>query len=93
MIEARVPGPADSSWEGAACASLNPEIFFDANQNEQMAKNICRSCPIVEKCLDYAMQNTDMMGIWGATNEKERKALRELQHVARRRSRTSELVD
>ncbi len=72
-----------------ACAGTDPEIFYAEeayNQDgtklisavykyESQAKEICRSCPLISKCLAYAIDNYEM-GIWGGTNERERTVLR-----------------
>lgn len=40
-----------------------------------LAKSICRSCPVRERCLDYALDNREPYGIWGALTERERRKL------------------
>ena len=59
------------------CAQVDPEIWFPTatNQTGAMAKKFCLSCPWLTKCRDYAVQ-VDVVGIWGATNEKERSRIR-----------------
>ena len=62
------------------CAQINPDIFFpeeDKNlyKNQREAKAICRTCEFVVPCLDYALKS-DVMGIWGATTQSERRRLR-----------------
>lgn len=41
-----------------------------------IAKSLCRTCPIMSDCARYAI-HTDVEGIWGGTNEKERKAIQQ----------------
>lgn len=43
--------------------------------NERQAKLICKECPLINDCLAYALKY-DEHGIWGGTNETERRALR-----------------
>lgn len=45
-----------------------------------IAKNLCRTCPIMYDCAQYAI-HSDVEGIWGATNEKERKAIQQAQGI------------
>jgi hypothetical protein len=45
-------------------------------EDEATAKFICGRCNFSKECLDYAL-NTDVQGIWGGTNVKERKELRQ----------------
>ncbi len=70
------------------CAESFPDAFFTedpppgnyvysrkyAYENE--AKAICRACPYMARCLEYALKNPELVGIWGGTNERQRKAMR-----------------
>jgi WhiB family redox-sensing transcriptional regulator len=65
----------------AACLEEDPELFFPigdtgpaALQIEE-AKAVCRRCPVVETCLDWALETGQDAGVWGALSEKERRAL------------------
>lgn len=42
---------------------------------EVRAKEICRTCPVRQPCLDYAVAIREPHGIWGGLNENERKVL------------------
>lgn len=67
-------------WQDALCAEVDPEIFFPIKGSAQSqafkAKSICRKCPIIDKCLSYAVKHTDLEGIWGATTPREREIIR-----------------
>jgi WhiB family redox-sensing transcriptional regulator len=39
-------------------------------------RSICRSCLVTDRCLAYALDNPDVIGVWGGTTAKERKRLR-----------------
>ena len=73
---------------GAACLGHDPAIFVplpsdlrrlgyhdrDAGLLEQEAKAVCRECPVVDDCLDYAMQvGNTLEGVWGGTSAVERR--------------------
>ena len=67
---------------GALCLDEDPELFFPigttgpaATQVEQ-AKVVCRRCPAVEPCLTWALDTGQDAGVWGATSEDERRALK-----------------
>ena len=66
-------------WKGALCAEIDPELFFppkgqfSATQNP---KKICNRCDIKQKCLDYALKDPELKGIWGGTNEPDRYKIR-----------------
>jgi len=36
----------------------------------------CADCPVREDCLAYAMAQPDVVGVWGGTTERERRAMR-----------------
>lgn len=75
MIEI-LPRPA---WQQtAACAGVDPRLFFPATPGQPVnreAKRVCSICPVRQECLDYALDN-DERGIWAGTSERERRALR-----------------
>ena len=64
------------------CRDEDPELFFPigttgpaATQVEQ-AKVVCRRCAVVEDCLSWALETGQESGVWGGTDEDERRALR-----------------
>lgn len=61
----------------AACSESNPEIFFLALA-EADAKKICKTCPVANECLLYALKSDLDYGVWGGMSESERKQLRKL---------------
>ncbi|MGH8998347.1 MAG: WhiB family transcriptional regulator [Acidimicrobiia bacterium] len=67
----------------ASCRGPHSSYFFppshferkeDKEEREEVAKGICRTCPVKRPCLDYALQIREPHGIWGGLNETERKA-------------------
>jgi hypothetical protein len=59
------------------CEEL-PDVFFAQEAStsgqrlvEEIAKNICNSCPVKALCRDYAL-STKVYGIWGGTTFEER---------------------
>ena len=62
--------------QGGACMGSDSELFFSENIAEiKQAREICVSCPLRAKCLDYATF-AEEYGIWGGTTAGERKVLR-----------------
>ncbi|MFI7389569.1 WhiB family transcriptional regulator [Streptomyces tendae] len=81
----------DNWREHAACRTEDPDLFFPigttgpaALQTEQ-AKAVCRTCPVQEQCLRWALDAGQTIGVWGGTSELERRALKR-REAARRRS-------
>jgi WhiB family redox-sensing transcriptional regulator len=44
--------------------------------NETGAKSICFKCPYKAACLEYAVNDYTLQGIWGGTNEAQRSTIR-----------------
>jgi len=62
--------------QGGACMGADPELFFSDNIAEiNQAREMCISCPLMAKCLDYATF-AEEYGVWGGTTAGERKVLR-----------------
>ena len=66
------------SWqEEALCAQTDPELFFpETGGLPREAKKICGTCPVKQKCLDYAITHNETEGIWGGLSAIERRRLR-----------------
>lgn len=69
-------------YDDAACAGLWPELFFpdgrgrEAGQAIKEAVAICKTCPVRDACLTYALEAEWITeGIWGGTTENERRKL------------------
>ncbi len=73
----------NDEWQiKAACRGPQAAVFFPPGTferkeekagREQAAKEICRTCPVRQPCLDYAVAIREPHGIWGGLNEAERK--------------------
>ena len=70
----------DFNWrEAAACASVDPELFFtegDGANYRNDAKKVCAACPVKIECLDYALAANEQYGMWGGTSAKQREQMR-----------------
>jgi hypothetical protein len=63
-----------------------PELFFTdddsavalsrATENTRQAVSLCRGCPVRLLCLDYALSNNEIYGVWGGTSAKQRGGMR-----------------
>ena len=61
----------------AHCAETDPELFFPENRYETAtARGICRHCPVRTDCLDTALADSSLTGVWGGTTPEERRILR-----------------
>ncbi|WP_028708624.1 WhiB family transcriptional regulator [Propionicicella superfundia] len=66
----------------AACLNEDPELFFPVGNTGPAlmqiaeAKKVCRTCPVREPCLQWALDAGQDHGVWGGMSEDERRALR-----------------
>jgi WhiB family redox-sensing transcriptional regulator len=66
----------------ALCRDEDPELFFPigttgpAAQQVEEAKAVCRRCDVRDECLQWALETGQDAGVWGATSEEERRALK-----------------
>lgn len=74
--------PADDWRARGACLGEDPELWFPIGTTSsdlliiEQAKTICRRCPSVEHCLQWALDTRQDSGIWGGLDEKQRAGLR-----------------
>lgn len=81
-------------WElEAKCKGADAPLFFGPNRfepkrerlaREAAAKAICRSCPALPACREYALSHGELYGVWGGLGEAERRSL-----IARRTGLTA----
>ncbi|AOZ72372.1 hypothetical protein BK816_02875 [Boudabousia tangfeifanii] len=66
----------------AACLEEDPELFFPigssaaALRQAEAAKAVCQRCPVMDECLNWALDNPAEFGIWGGTDESQRRDMR-----------------
>lgn len=65
------------SWRTrATCIGLPTEIFFSDDPSDiATAKAACAVCPVLDDCLDFALQHRES-GVWGGSTEQERERVR-----------------
>jgi hypothetical protein len=88
------------SWRiGAACVGVDLSIFFPMNEHGESIQDApivdtpntagfyCLSCSAQKECLEYAIENKMYDGIYGATNELQRKTMINARVKANRQKR------
>lgn len=70
----------DLSWMAdGRCVDADPEVFFADHQGDRhsrLAKAVCATCGVREPCLEYALRDPGLDGVWGGLTARERGALR-----------------
>jgi WhiB family redox-sensing transcriptional regulator len=64
------------------CRTLTTTTDYWGTIDWRTPKALCRTCPLVSPCLEYALTTRQDYGVWGGTTERERRDLRR----ARRRA-------
>ena len=83
---------SDNWRDGASCRDTDPDLFFPvgttgpALEQIEAAKAVCRACPALEPCLEFALATNQESGVWGATSEEERRKLRKAWLARQRRA-------
>lgn len=76
----RASKSSSEEWKlHGVCRTVDPELWFpESSAGGFRAKRMCRSCPVQMECLEYAMANNEVFGIWGGMTTSERKKMRRM---------------
>jgi WhiB family redox-sensing transcriptional regulator len=74
------PQGQDLDWqEQGACSGMESWVFFPEERGNatqvQWAKRICRNCPVLETCRNWALSHGEKFGVWGGLSERERREI------------------
>ncbi|MFE1545515.1 WhiB family transcriptional regulator [Streptomyces microflavus] len=75
--------PVNTNWRtAAACRDEDPDLFFPigtsgpALAQAEEAKSVCRRhCPVMERCLQWALESGQDHGVWGGPDETDRRRI------------------
>ena len=61
------------------CVGSDPDLFFpQRGEDMSCACEMCRSCPVRQACLDYAIESNQRFGIWGGKSPSQRRRMQRL---------------
>jgi WhiB family redox-sensing transcriptional regulator len=75
----------------AVCKDEDPELFFPIGNSGPAvlqiaeAKAVCRRCPVMEQCAQWALETGQDAGVWGGLDEDDRRRMK--RRAARNRAR------
>jgi WhiB family redox-sensing transcriptional regulator len=91
MTEQLISKPmiTENNWQTSAACLGNSKPFFGPDtedrrssespkekiKREAEAKKICKECPVIVFCREYALSKKERYGVWGGLGEKERDVL------------------
>lgn len=68
-----------NEWrEQAVCSQVDSDLWFPEKGEwgkSQQARDVCSRCPVINECLEFALTNGEVNGIWGGTTHEQRKEL------------------
>lgn len=72
------PDPdSESVWMADGNCRLHPPATFFPSDGVGVdkARKICRDCPVMSRCLEYALEERIDHGVWGGCSERERRRI------------------
>ena len=61
----------------AACRGVGPSDYVRGPWgNYEAIRALCADCPVRQDCLDAALADDSLVGLWGGTTEVERREMR-----------------
>ena len=68
---------SETAWMADGNCRLHPPATFFPSDGVGVdrARKICRDCPVVATCLEYALDSRIDHGVWGACSERERRRI------------------
>ena len=61
----------------ALCSQTDPDAFFpEVGKSSREAKSICGRCEVSIQCLDFALADLTLLGVWGGLSHVERRQLK-----------------
>jgi WhiB family transcriptional regulator, redox-sensing transcriptional regulator len=88
----------DATWDNrswrqqAGCANLDTNMFFPTGltggsiEQTNLAKSVCKDCPVANQCLEFALRTLQDHGVWGGRTEEERRVIRRSRRAAARKA-------
>lgn len=73
QVKYPIPMPEKMKGVPPACEGLSSR--FETDEALPVARDMCKSCPLYDWCLDYGTWN-DMWGTWGGLSQAERRIVR-----------------
>lgn len=70
------PDSATAWMAEGNCRLHHPNTFFPSDgAGVERARRICATCPVIDTCLEYALEHRIEHGVWGGCSERERRRI------------------
>jgi len=78
----------DDWMHDAACRGLSPRLFhLERGESTIHAEDTCATCPVADQCLEMAIADSSLLGVWGGMSRRERQAERRRRGIVNSRGR------
>lgn len=61
----------------------------ERGESYRVAQAICDECPVRTECLEFALADPNLIGMWGGKNDRERKNIRRARQKKARQARVA----
>jgi WhiB family transcriptional regulator, redox-sensing transcriptional regulator len=73
----RSGGRVFTEWHKRAACKGETDLFFSYDEEMvEQARAICENCPVRRECLETALADSNLYGVWGGFTKAERRRLR-----------------
>lgn len=74
----RFSSGAEWMVEGVCRTEGYPDLWFpEKGGSANPAKRLCRSCPVIMECLNWAVYRGEVHGVWGGKSPSELEEIRD----------------
>jgi hypothetical protein len=60
----------------AACRGMGHRAFIVGRREQYGGRELCGQCPVRRECLEFALADSELVGVWGGTTELDRRRTR-----------------
>jgi WhiB family transcriptional regulator, redox-sensing transcriptional regulator len=70
--------PGEAAWqEQALCRGQGTSLFIRGPKADYgRLRAVCGACPVRQECLDLALADDSLIGLWGGMSDAERREIR-----------------
>jgi WhiB family redox-sensing transcriptional regulator len=77
-----LPSEAEHLWHARAACKGHAELFFpERGEATDEARSLCAVCDVRAHCLEVAVDNPKMIGLWAGTTVRDRVEIRRRRRI------------
>ncbi|MGY4994085.1 WhiB family transcriptional regulator [Streptomyces sp. 900105245] len=75
MVALGIPPFVWEARERLSCRD-DPDAYFADGVRPRQARALCAGCVYIDPCAQFALERPELLGVWGGTTTRERRASR-----------------